>query len=116
MSQLTSMQCLVFICFFKLPPITLSRVITATMLFLQFVLYWSSFVGILKNEIPGAALELWQLQIKQFSPGIFKFSTKHKDNPLIFKLFGSLPRFFIYISCRLAWQQKKKINKQYENW
>ena len=51
------------------------------MLFLQFVQYSSSFVGTPKNEIPGAALELCQLKIKQFSPGILKFSTKHEDNP-----------------------------------
>ena len=37
------------------------------MLFLQFVPYSSSFVDKPKNEIPGAALELWQLKIKQFS-------------------------------------------------
>ena len=43
---------------------TVSRVITATMLFVQFVQYLSSFVGTLKNEIPGAALELCQLKIK----------------------------------------------------
>ena len=53
-------------------------VITATMLFLQFILDLSSFVGTLKNEIPGAALELCQLKLKQFSPDILKFSTKHE--------------------------------------
>ena len=63
------------ICLFKLPYITLSRVITETMLFLQFVLYSSSFVGTLKNEILVSALELCQ-----FSPGILKFNTKHEDN------------------------------------
>ena len=51
------------------------------MLFLQFVQYSLSFAGTPKNEIPGAALELCQLKIKQFSPGILKFSTKHEDNP-----------------------------------
>ena len=50
------------------------------MLFLQFMLYSSSFVGTLKNEIPEAALELCQLKIKQFSPDILKFSTMHEDN------------------------------------
>ena len=49
--------------------------------FLQFVQYSSSYVDTLKNEIPGAALELCQLKIKQFSPEILKFSTKHEDNP-----------------------------------
>ena len=51
------------------------------MLFLQFLLYSSSFVGALKIEIPEAALELCQLKIKQLSPDIVKFRTKHKDNP-----------------------------------
>ena len=51
------------------------------MLFLQFMLYSSSFVGTLKNEIPGAALELCQLKIKQFSPDILKSSPKHEENP-----------------------------------
>ena len=46
------------------------------MLFLHFVLYSSSLVGNLKDEIPGAALELWSLNIEQFSPGILKFGTK----------------------------------------
>ena len=48
------------------------------MLFLQFILYLSSFVGTLKNEIPEAALELCQLKIKQLSPDILKFSAKHE--------------------------------------
>ena len=52
--------------------ITVSLAITATMLFLQFILNSSSFVGTLKNEIPGAALELCQLKTKQFSPNILK--------------------------------------------
>ena len=71
-----------------------SRVITATMLFLQFILYSSSFVGTLKNEIPGAALELCQLKLKQFSPDILKFSTKHKDNPFTLNCF-MVPRTFL---------------------
>ena len=49
---------------FLIAVFTVSRVITATMLFVQFVQYLSSFVGTLKNEIPGAALELCQLKIK----------------------------------------------------
>ena len=52
--------------------ITVPLAITATMLFLQFILNSSSFVGTLKNEIPGAALELCQLKTKQFSPNILK--------------------------------------------
>ena len=51
------------------------------MLFLQFMLYSSSFVGtLIKNEIPEGAMELYQLKIKQLSPDILKFRTKHKDN------------------------------------
>ena len=50
------------------------------MFFLQFILYSSSFIGTLvKNEIPEAALELRQLNIK-LSPDILKFKTKHEDN------------------------------------
>ena len=51
------------------------------MLFLQFILYSLAFVGTLvKNEIPEAVLELYQLNIKQLSPDILKFRTKHEDN------------------------------------
>ena len=64
-----------------------SRVITATMLFLQFILYSSSFVGTLKNEIPGAALELYQLKLKQFSP---------EDNPFTLSYF-MVPRTCLFI-------------------
>ena len=80
--HLTSMQYSIFlICLFKLPYITLSGVVTATMLFLEFLLYSLSFIGTLKNEILGAVLELCQLQIEHFSTGILKFSSKHEDNP-----------------------------------
>ena len=48
------------------------------------MLYSSSFVGTLKNEIPEAALELCQLKIKQLSPDILKFSSKQEDNPFTF--------------------------------
>ena len=84
---------------------TVSQVITATMLFLQFILYLSSFVGTLKNEIPEAALELCQLKIKQLSPDILKFRTKHEDNPFTLNCF-MVPRTFLFIfhagSCRLG--------------
>ena len=51
------------------------------MLFLKLMLYSSSFVGTLvKNDIPEVALELCQLNVKQLSPDILKFRTKHKDN------------------------------------
>ena len=73
-----------------------SRVITATMLFLQFILYSSSFVGTLKIEIPGAALELCQLKLKQFSPDILKFSTEHEDNPFTLNCF-MVPHTFLLI-------------------
>ena len=73
-----------------------SRVITATMLFLQFILYSSSFVGTLKNEILGAALELCQLKLEQFSPDILKFSTKREDNPFTLNCF-MVPRTYLFI-------------------
>ena len=66
------------------------------MLFLQFILYLSSFVGTLKNEIPEAALELCQLKLKQFSPDILKFSTKHEDNPFTLNCY-MVPRTFLFI-------------------
>ena len=47
------------------------------MLFLQFIILSSFFVGIRKNKIPGTALQLWQFKNEQFSPGILEFSTKH---------------------------------------
>ena len=66
------------------------------MFFLQFILYSSYFAGTLKNEIPGAALELWQLKIKQFSPDIHKFSKKHEHNPFTLNCF-MVPRNFLFI-------------------
>ena len=51
------------------------------MLFLQFMVYSSSFVGTLKIEIPEATLELCHLKIKQLSLDILKFRTNHEDNP-----------------------------------
>ena len=84
------------ICLSKLPSLHLSRVITATMLFHQFILYSSYFAGTLENEIPGAALEPCQLKIKQFSPEIFKFSTKHKDNPFTLNC-SMILRTFLFI-------------------
>ena len=79
-----------------LSPYLVSQVITATMFFLQFMLYSSSFVGTLKNEIPEAALELCQLKIKQLSPDILKFRTKYEDN--LFTLNCSVvPRSFLFV-------------------
>ena len=66
------------------------------MLFLQFVQYSSSFVGTPKNENPGAALELCQLKIKQFSPEILKFSTKYDDNPFTLNCY-MVPCTFLFI-------------------
>ena len=75
------------------------------MLFLQFVQYSLSFAGTPKNEIPGAALGLCQLKIKQFSPDILKFSTKHEENPFTLNCF-MVPHSFLFIlhagSCRLG--------------
>ena len=81
-----------------------SRVITATMLFLQFILYSSSFVGTLKNEIPGAALELCQLKLKQFSPEILKFSTKHEVILLLSTVLWFLALVCLYLmQARVDW-------------
>ena len=53
------------------------------MLFLRFILYLPFFVATLKHEVVGAALEPCQLEIKQFSQDILKFSTKGKYNLLL---------------------------------
>ena len=66
------------------------------MLFLQFLQYSSSFVDTPKNEIPGAALELCQLKIKQFPPEILKLSTKHEDNPVTLNCY-MVPHTFLFI-------------------
>ena len=42
----------------------------------------SFFVGVLENKTPGAALELQQLSIEQFSQGILKFGIKQVINHL----------------------------------
>ena len=60
------------------------------------MLYSSSFVGTLKNEIPGAALEICQLKIKQFSRDILKFSTKHEENLFTLNCF-MVPYTFLFI-------------------
>ena len=66
------------------------------MLFLQFVQYLLSFAGTPKNEIPGVALELCLLKIKQFPPDILKFSTKHEENPFTLNCF-MVPRTLLLI-------------------
>ena len=73
------------VCLFKLPSSPYRYPSTATVLFLHFMLHSLSFVGTLKYEIPEAALELCQLKIKQLSPGILRFRTKHEDNPFTLK-------------------------------
>ena len=67
------------------------------MLFLQFVQYLLPFVGTPKNEVPRAALELYQLKTKQFSTEILKFSTKHEDNPFTLN-YDMVPHTFLFIS------------------
>ena len=66
------------------------------MLFLQLILYSSSFVGTRENENPGAAMKPCQLEIKQLSPDILKFSTEHKDNPFTLNC-SMVPRTFLFI-------------------
>ena len=74
------------------------------MLFLQFVQYSSSFVGTPKNEIPGAALELCQLKLKQFSPDILKFSTKHEVILLLSTVLWFLALVCLYLmQVRVDW-------------
>ena len=61
------------------------------MFFLQFILYSSSFVGTLvKNEIPEAALELYQLNINQLSPDILKVGQSTNIIKLILLLYTVL--------------------------
>ena len=85
------------------------------MLFLQFILYSLSFVGTLKNEIPGSAMELCQLKRKQFSPDILKFITKHEDNSFTLNCF-MVPRTFLFIflagSCRLGSNNFRNSSKK----
>ena len=97
-------SCLVFNLYFQIAFINVSHLITETILFLQFVKFSSSFVGTPKNEIPGAALELYQLKIKQFSPEIPKFSTKHEDNPFTLNC-HMVPRIFClyFMKARVDW-------------
>ena len=66
------------------------------MLFLQLILYSSSFIGTRENENPGAAMKPCQLEIKQLSPDILKFSTEHKDNPFTLNC-SMVPRTFLFI-------------------
>ena len=69
-----------------------------------FILYPSSFVGTLKNEIPGAALELCQLKLKQFSPDILKFSTKHEVILLLSTVLWFLALVCLYLmQARVDW-------------
>ena len=106
-------------CLFKSPSsrYLVSQVITATMLFLQFMLYSSSFVGALKNEIPEAALELCQLKIKQLSPDILKFRTKHEDNPFTLNC-SVVPRSFLFVfhagSRRLGSAGSARVSVSYD--
>ena len=60
------------------------------------MLYSSSFVDTLKNEIREAALELCQLKIKQLSPEILKLGTKHENNPFTLNCFV-VPRCFLFV-------------------
>ena len=69
-----------------------------------FILYPSSVVGTLKNEIPGAALELCQLKLKQFSPEILKFSRKHEVILLLSTLLWFLALVCLYLmQARVDW-------------
>ena len=56
----------------------------------------------IKTEIPEAALELCQLKIKQLSPDILKFRTKHQDNPftLIYSVVSCSFLFILHVGSR----------------
>ena len=56
------------------------------------ILRWHS-----KNEIPGAALELEQLKINHFKPGILESRIKHVVNPLNLKCAGFLLCLYLYL-------------------
>ena len=91
--QLTSMQCLVF----KLPSITLSQSnnncnnVAPPVCTVFVILCWHS-----KNEISGAALELWQSQIEQFSPGILSTQSTKISSPLTLNC-SKVSRTFLFI-------------------
>ena len=56
------------------------------------------------TEIPGAALELCQLKLKQFSPDILKLSTKHENNSFTLNCFMVLRTcLFIFDAGSLDW-------------
>ena len=50
----------------------------------------------IKAKIPETALELCQLKIKQLSPDILKFRTKHEDNPFTFNC-SVVSRSFLFV-------------------
>ena len=77
------------------------------MLFLQFVQYSLSFAGTPKNEIPGAALGLCQLKIKQLGSLSRHSQIQHKARwkSFCFKLFYGSSHFFVYniMQARVGW-------------
>ena len=74
------------------------------MLFLQFVLYSSSFVGTLKNDTPEAVLELCQLKIVQLSPDILKLAQSTRIILLLYPVLW-LPALFClcFMQARVDW-------------
>ena len=79
------------------------------------MLYSSSFVGTLKDEIPEAALELCQLKIKQLSPDILKFRTNHKDNHFTLKCsVVSLNFLFVFHAASRGLGSNNSWNLSYE--
>ena len=87
-----------------MPYFTLSRVITATIMFLQFVLYSSSFIGTLKTEMLEAALDLcqWKLSI---SHQAFSNSTQNIKIIVLFWTVRQLPAYFClsFMQTRVEW-------------
>ena len=74
------------------------------MLFLQFVLYSSSFVGTLKNDTPEAVLELCQLKIVQLSLDILKLAQSTRIILLLYPVLW-LPALFClcFMQARVNW-------------
>ena len=68
-------------------------IITGIMLFLQLILYWSSFVGTRDpRSCPGTML----VENEAVLPDILKFKTKHKDNPFALNCSIVLALFCLY--------------------
>lgn len=65
---------------------TLSRVMMSTILFLQLIMYGSSFLdGTLNSDTPGVVLDEEQPYIAQFPQGIINLNTDQYQNKKVIK-------------------------------